>query len=202
MVKKNIFAKGVLCLESKWVSEIKGFEQCEGYKIYEDGRVESYKDNHGNIHNEPKKVLKGYPNTKGYLLVDLRPKRAIKIHRLVACAFIDNPFNKPQVNHIDGNKNNNHCNNLEWVTNSENQIHANKIGLRKPAKGEDNYQYNSEHKNCKKVRQLTLDGEEVSVFNSLAMAGRSIGKGYSLISGCCNGKCQTAYGFRWEFVNT
>lgn len=64
---------------------------------------------------------------KGYLRVNLfddSGKRVHrKVHRLVANAFIPNPQNKPQVNHIDGNKKNNSVTNLEWVTNDENVAH-------------------------------------------------------------------------------
>lgn len=59
------------------------------------------------------------------------------IHRLVALSFLENEDNKPQVNHIDGNKENNSIDNLEWVTNSENDIHAFEIGLRSTRKGVD-----------------------------------------------------------------
>jgi hypothetical protein len=55
-----------------------------------------------------------------------------KISRIVASVFILNPFNKPEVNHIDGNKSNNNVNNLEWVTKSENIKHAFNTGLAKP----------------------------------------------------------------------
>lgn len=57
--------------------------------------------------------------------------KGFKVHRLVAQAFIPNPQDKPEINHIDGNKINNHVSNLEWVTSSENQKHAFRIGLQK-----------------------------------------------------------------------
>jgi hypothetical protein len=53
-----------------------------------------------------------------------------KVHRLVSETFIDNPYNYPHINHIDGNKANNHYSNLEWCTSSQNSIHAFKTGLR------------------------------------------------------------------------
>lgn len=59
------------------------------------------------------------------------------VHRLVALSFLGNENNKPQVNHIDGNKINNSIDNLEWVTNSENDIHAYDLGLRSTRKGVD-----------------------------------------------------------------
>ena len=55
------------------------------------------------------------------------------MHRLVAEAFCDNPHSKPHVNHIDGNKVNNTASNLEWVTQSENMVHAVVTGLHKPS---------------------------------------------------------------------
>lgn len=82
-------------------------------------------------------------NTKnGYCQVELcingiRKKHLL--HRLVAESFIPNVLNKPQVNHIDGNKKNNSVLNLEWCTRSENQLHSINLGLR-TAKGEKNSQ--------------------------------------------------------------
>ena len=75
----------------------------------------------------------GYPQL---ILVDNSGARACwRVHKLVALAFIDNPSNLPQVNHIDGCKTNNAVENLEWVTSKENSIHAHKTGLAKNAEG-------------------------------------------------------------------
>lgn len=75
----------------------------------------------------------GYKDKKGYLNFDFRRRggKVVKVHRLVAEAFIPNPNNLPQINHIDGNKQNNCVENLEWCDNSYNQLHAFKNGLQK-----------------------------------------------------------------------
>ncbi len=80
----------------------------------------------GNIRNV-RGIMKPYRNKKGYLKIDLckdgeRYKK--RVNRLVAEAFIPNPYNLPQVNHKDGNKENNSVSNLEWCTNKENHEHA------------------------------------------------------------------------------
>lgn len=94
----------------------------QDYFIYEDGRVFSNRSN---------KFLAIHITTRGYAHVKLGADNWKSIHRLVAEAFIDNHDNKPLVNHIDGNTINNHVSNLEWVTHSENMIHAYKTGLNK-----------------------------------------------------------------------
>lgn len=85
----------------------------------------------GNIYNQYKKKLSPCDNGKGYLLVNITYNNVVKsysIHRLVAISFIDNPENKPEVNHRDGNRANNNVNNLEWVTRSENIKHSYEYG--------------------------------------------------------------------------
>lgn len=79
----------------------------------------------------------GYPRVNLYEGTKLYTRT---IHRLLALAFIknDDPENKKEVNHIDGDKENNDLSNLEWVTSSENQIHAFEKGLQKGQKGESN----------------------------------------------------------------
>lgn len=77
-------------------------------------------------------VLKTQINRKGYHKIRVTIKRIRKsysVHRLVAQAFLDNPDNLPQVNHKDGNKNNNSVENLEWINNKDNAHHAIENGL-------------------------------------------------------------------------
>lgn len=70
------------------------------------------------------KILISYLTKKGYKRITFKNKKKYLVHRLVAITFIPNPENKLYVNHIDGNKQNNYSNNLEWVSNLENIKHA------------------------------------------------------------------------------
>ena len=90
------------------------FYTLDDYDITYDGNV---------INKHNGYILKGQPNSKGYLRVCIG-KKFYFIHRLVAEKYVSNPDNKEQVNHKDGNKLNNSANNLEWVSNQENRTHA------------------------------------------------------------------------------
>ena len=88
--------------------------------------------NFGNFKNKYNKILKLNINKRGYLYCNISTNghvTKIKIHRLVALYFIKNIKNKDTVNHIDGNKLNNHFSNLEWLTRKENIQHAFKNNL-------------------------------------------------------------------------
>ena len=93
----------------------------------EDNRYEV--SNFGIVRNKKsKKIIKPFNNGLGYLTVGFwinnnTFKKRFYVHRLVAMAFIENPFNKTEINHKDGNKQNNNINNLEWTTRSENLKH-------------------------------------------------------------------------------
>lgn len=101
------------------------------------------------------KILKSYPDTDGYQIVGLCKNGkcvSVKVHRLVALAFIDNPENKPQVNHKDADKGNNRDWNLEWATQPENIQHGLRLGII-PRGGIKNLQFSDDEvryiRNCK-----------------------------------------------------
>ena len=94
-------------------------------EVSNEGRIRSL------LRGEPR-VLKTQVDNKGYHRIRVtieREKMSYKVHREVARAFIENPGNLPQVNHKDGNKNNNTVDNLEWCTNKENAYHARELDL-------------------------------------------------------------------------
>ena len=101
-----------------------------GFKQLEYSKPHAVSNNGTVINIRRREVIKSSLNHKGYPHVCLENKKTKTVHRIVAETFIPNPENKPQVNHIDGNKQNNDVSNLEWVTNKENMDHAVRIGLR------------------------------------------------------------------------
>lgn len=110
----------------------KDIPEFEGrYQASSLGRIRSIQDNHGNYREH---IRATWVSSKGYVYVQLFVKDVrhnVSVHHAVASAFIPNPENKKTVNHIDGNKQNNHVTNLEWNTQSENLKHAHATGLKK-----------------------------------------------------------------------
>lgn len=109
--------------------DVQGYEGL--YQISNYGRVKSLPKVCGRSFTDEKilkqHLLQGYP----YVILCKNYKRKnVAIHRLVAIAFIENPCNKPIINHIDGNKSNYDISNLEWCTYRENNIHMYRIGLK------------------------------------------------------------------------
>lgn len=150
------------------MKDIKGYEGL--YAVTSCGKVWSYKY---------KKFLKPKNNGRGYLFVTLCKDGKIKnhkIHRLVAEAYIPNPDNLPQVDHIDNDKTHNYVNNLQWITNRDN---------------------NRKSKN-KPILQFDLDGNFICEWECASDVGKEV---QSTICNCLNGRYKTAYGYIWKYKN-
>ena len=150
------------------MKDIKGYEGI--YGITSCGKVWSYRN---------EKFLKPVDDCKGYLFVRLCKDGKVKnykIHRLVAEAYLPNPENLPQVDHIDENKTHNYLNNLQWITNKD----------------------NCRKSNNKPVLQYDLDGNFVREWECAADVRRELNK---QISQCLKGKLKTAYGYIWKYKN-
>lgn len=156
------------------------------YEISNLGRVHSIgrciTDSTGRNQHIKSTVLKCSKDSDGYLYVTLT-RRSIgitkKIHRLVAEAFIPNIDNKPEVNHKDGDKNNNCADNLEWVTSKENIQHAFRTGLR------------SRNQEVQKCQQMSRDNckqlicvETGQLFDSYVSAAKYFNVSSSNIAEC------------------
>lgn len=139
------------------------------------------------------RILKGRKTKGGYLQVSLKIDETQKflnryIHRLVAQYWIDNIENKKEVNHKDGNKENNNIENLEWVTPSENQKHRHSIGIRTTSN--------------KKVGKFTIDGKLIAEYNSIQEAANKENNGVRVsIDNVVHGKRKTLKGFIWKFLD-
>jgi len=176
--------------------------------------------------------LRKFLNVRGYFsvnLIDSKTKKSTRngVHVFVAQSFIPNPYNKPCVNHIDGNKQNNHVSNLEWVTYKENAQHAYKIGLKKPTIITDAHKQilrtrakerqslrkwitNNKDKakenalrasllQVKKVNQFDKCGTFIKQWSSMAEAARAIGVSGASITRCAKGAQKFAGGFKWKY---
>lgn len=160
-------------------------------EVSDDGQIRSL------LRGEPY-VLKSNKDAKGYHRINItinRIKIGYKVHREVAKAFIPNPYNLPQVNHKDGNKDNNNVSNLEWVSNQQNAHHAIENGLWKSV-----FDGAKRENERRKKAVIGICGEKTMRFESVADAERYIGSRH--ISDVLKGKRSHAKGwtFRYEEV--
>ena len=169
-------------------SNIDGFPN---YHVTNDGRI-------FNLLTKKERKL----NKARYIDIDLYNNTLMKhklVHRLVALAYVDEISGKPHVNHIDGDKHNNYYKNLEWVTPSENMIHAKNAGLwniktdHLPIlKGKDNHM-------SKPIECISVCG----IITEFETAREAVRLGYgtqvSKISNCCTGKRNKHNNHKWRF---
>ena len=116
----------------------------------------------------------------------MKQRKIFAIHRLVSQAFIDNPNNLPQVNHIDENKLNNSVTNLEWCTNKYNINY----GTRKERISE---------KKGRKIIQLDKDDNIIKVWNGTCQASKELKINEGNIWEACNNKRKTAGKYKWKY---
>jgi hypothetical protein len=159
--------------------------------------VNKYNNNKGRI-----KKLVASLSKSGYLHLSLCKNNKsynARVNRVIAETFIPNPENKPQVNHKNGIKTDNRVENLEWVTQSENMIHAHRVikTARSPCfwKGK----FNEQHPNSKPVVQKK-DGIFINRFYSAADASRKTGILRTKITQCCRHQRKTAGNYTWEYA--
>ena len=142
--------------------------------------------NLGRFKNSFGTIMDNYKvNDNGYIRVYIYNK-TYTMHHLVAITFIENPENKEQVNHKDGNKLNNSVSNLEWNTCSENNLHKFQIGLG------NNF--------TRKITQYDLQMNKIKDFNSITEAGKELNIGKSNITGVLNNYRKTAGGFIFKYL--
>ena len=187
----------LISIKPKW-KDIIGYEN--EYQINQFGEIRTLKDS-------PK--LKKYDVLKpqiskrnGYvyqMLYKNGKEKLLRVHRLVAMAFLPNPNNLPQVNHKDGNKQNNSVDNLEWCEQSDNMKHDYKNGLQIPSENQRKAIINTNKLKQKKVCQIK-DGEIINTFSGISEASRQTKISISCISRCCNLKRKSTNGYEWRFL--
>lgn len=178
------------------------------YEVSDDGKVRSldriitktFDDGSEKTYPIKGRTLKHFFSRK-YPCVKLckqNTEKTISVHRLVAAAFVPNPDNKPEVNHIDGCTTNNSAENLEWVTRQENMKHAAETSLMPPGKKRGDSVL------AKPVAQYDLNGNYIKSFDSLVSAEFELtGKRYtgSKIPQVCSGARCSSRGHIWRYIN-
>lgn len=184
-------------IEEIW-KPIEGFE---GYEVSSLGRVRSLDrekvSNNGNTRIYKGRLLSQRVSNNGYKMVMLSNAGKSKnctVHRLVAKAFISNPQNLPQVNHINEfDKTDNRVENLEWMSAKDNCNYGTR-NQRQVEKRLNNPQ------RSKQVHQYTLDGNLIKIWLSSRECDRN-GFNQAAVSRCCLGKQKQHKGFKWKYEN-
>lgn len=171
-------------MEEVW-KDIKGYEG--HYQVSSLGRVKSVK-----FHKE--RIMKMSIDSDGYVVLHLtrnNTRKNVRVHRLVAEAFIPNYSNHPQVNHKDEDKTNNAVSNLEWCDCSYNNNYGNRNSKAGKAIAK---------KLSKPIEQRSYDGKLIKVWSSFAEIKRELGFDTKCIWLCCKGICNKSQGYKWNYA--
>ena len=148
--------------------------------------------------NKPR-ICSPFDNGKGYLILSINRVPTL-VHRLVADAFIPNPQHKPEVDHIDINRQNNCAWNLRWTTAKENQNNPSTI-KKMSENGSMLGKFGVEHHSSIPIVQLTLDGQFIRKWSCAAEVKRELGINHGNIISCCKGKLKSAGGYKWMYAS-
>lgn len=143
-----------------------------------------------------KRIHKRYYCTN---VMHLGKKKKVPVHRLVALAWHNNPLNKPEVNHIDGNKLNNKPSNLEWATGEENRTHAFINGLLASSKYKGLTCIENHIRN-KPLLAIRLNDNKVFTFNSGVIAAKEVNGNNKSIHNAINRANNVYKGYKWSYA--
>lgn len=194
MLRYNYLCEKLSIMEI-W-KRIEGFKPI--YEVSNKGRIRSLArqtNDNGGIFNRKERILK-FGHMRGYLCVYLYSQEGKRIsslvHRIVAKAFIPNLENKPEIDHIDGDKTNNTVANLRWVTHKENCAN--------PITSERHKQYVCEKAPHKKaIAAYSLQGKLIGIWPTITMASEATKTCRHSISSAAKGKYKMANDLIWKY---
>lgn len=177
--------------------------QTDLFEIWKDINEDYCVSNYGKVWSRKRNKLVGFKSVTGYMEVMINGTRHY-IHRLVAQAFIPNPNNYPEIDHIDTDRSNNVWTNLRWTDrkgNQNNPITKERLKVSNKRKMNNACREAARKKQSKRVLQYTTDGVFIREYNSSKEAAKEMGVDKTTIAACCRGETKTSKGFVWKYVD-